>query len=431
MKSAPVPDCAIDQQLADTNAPIVRRRLGSFRVVLPSILLGLPLGIAMNRCLDSSVDSQFREALRMVQRRDPIRANEILRRVVVAQPTNHYAWVALAAVAYDLGDFAAAVAAARQIPDATIYAGKARLIEGDGWYSMNRVREAERAWREALRVAPDMSVPRIRLARIFAAQIRREELAAILWEIYDRDEATPVEMCQLTTTSFIHWKPDVVELLAPWATADADDHHTRRALCHYAMDVGRFQPAIDELESMHRDRPDDDATRLALAKAYLRSGRLDAAKTLLADAPRTESLIGRWRQLRGSWALAMGSYDAAVAELESAVATLSFDLPTHEQLARAMRLTGRAHDSERHAIAAQTLMSIREQCLMLEASGFWLERAHALVVLCERMGMNEQALGWARLGAASFPEDTTLQSAVARLNGSSKMSSRRSPKEHQ
>lgn len=110
---------------------------------------------------------------------------------------------------------------------------------------------------------------------------------------------------------------------------------------------GYYQSAIDLLQKVRLERPDDPTAVVTLVDCYLMIGRYDDALTLLGETAAEHSPDAGWQEARGSAFVLVGRYAEAVEALNRAVELAPERLSARYALGKLYETLGRKDDAIR------------------------------------------------------------------------------------
>ena len=220
-----------------------------------------------------------REVSAAVKVTDWGRAEAALARLTWYRPDDLEAIRLRVGIAEQRGDLAAAARALAAVPDSVPESPSAHVRRGLILKELYRAREAEAAFRAALRLAPRLPEPRRELVALLGIERRADEQEKELWELHDR-AGCPIEALRLLAQSTVIIPPgtlaktsDEGAVLERCLAADPDDSHLRPPLARFYRLRGETDAARRLLESWLRDHPDDPSARVEWLACLARRGR--------------------------------------------------------------------------------------------------------------------------------------------------------------
>ena len=334
-------------------------------------------------------------------------------------------WFLRAELAAIKEHLAEALADLENVPDEHPIAAEAHLIAGQIERRRNRVRYAERAFLEAVRLDSSLALAHRELIRIYAIQVRRAE--------FNREFQVLVGLTTLSFDDVYHWTSvrnnlwepgDVAEELFRFVEADPEDRWSRLALADVFRRMGRSVQSLRTLSVL----PADDAEALAIRAQIaldLEDGK--EADKLLEAGPADNPTLAR---LRGRKALAARDVAAALRNFKIAYAADPDDSETLNGLRVAYWLNGN------HAEAT----SFKETSANLARLNTLLQRGHAerakenlklmrdFGIACAALHRDSEARAWLGLAIAGDPLDSEAQKALSRLPPTARVAGQASQK---
>jgi predicted Zn-dependent protease len=339
-------------------------------------------------------------------------AETALRRLEQLRPPTAQDWLMRAQLAIARNRSDEARAALVQIPDSDPLAVTARVSEGYIELYAHRARAAEVAFRRVLAIDPKQPKVRRELAKLFALQGRRSELAAqylALSELEPLSFDDAFQWCEAPDGD-----PEPAESAAAlerYVKADPDDRWSRLSLAENLRKLGRLAEAESVLSALPKTDVESQVARARLARDR---GDNPAAEDLLSTVPNTQAEAAR---LRGE--LALARHDAAAAtQFFRAAQTAD---PDHRDtlfgLGQALRLSGKDDEAKpllQAAWARDKLAVLLERALTPD--GRKEPRVlRQLGACCADLSCLPEARAWFKLAIAADPLDPESQKALFRL----------------
>jgi tetratricopeptide (TPR) repeat protein len=305
-----------------------------------------------------------------------------------------------------------ALADLEHVPDEHPIAAEGHLIAGQIERRRNRVRHAERAFLDALRLDPSMALAHRELIRIYGIQVRRRE--------FNREFQALQNLMSLPFDDVYHWTAGrnnlwdvavVLDDLTRFVAADADDRWSRLALADIFRRMGRGAQSLSTVSLLPQDDPEALAIRAQIALDE-QDGK--DADRLLAAGPLDNPTLAR---LRGRKALAGRDVPAAIRNFRIAYAADPDDSETLNGLRVAYWLSG----NEKEATF------FKETSANLARLNTLLQRGHAEAaktdwnlmrdfgITCASLHRDSEARAWLGLVIAANPLDSEAQKALFRL----------------
>jgi tetratricopeptide (TPR) repeat protein len=326
-----------------------------------------------------------------------------------------------ARVAMARGRTEEALAALAQVPDDHPRAAEARLRQGQLELRRDRVRAAEHALREALRLFPRLVQARRELVYIYGMQLRRAELGEQFLALAELGPLTFRDAFVWTISMGFPWDPaETVKMLERFVKADSGDRWSRLALAEAMRELGRLDQAEEVLRPLGEADPD---ARAALAQVALDKGAVTVAETLLADGPIDHPGLA---VLRGQMALLRHDGAAALEHLRIALKAAPEDRNTQFYLGKALQVTG-----DREAARPLLEAADRQDALsnLVARAGTKTGQTDPRLAMrigaaCEAAHRLPQAVAWYKLAFTHDPLDPEVRRALARLEAATRDSTR-------
>jgi Flp pilus assembly protein TadD len=301
---------------------------------------------------------------------------------------------------------------------------RARLLfmEGQAFKSVDRMADAETAWKELsefdpLHPMPDDLVAKavMELLELYALEERWEEARRLIWRAYDRaeppDRPSLLVMRMRTELERIAPATSVVKLRR-FVAAAPEDWEARRALALAEHATGNDREATRLMQACMEERPEDPRGWRDYLKLLHEQGNLDSLDQALARVPaaaaddpavlRSRAIV---QEQRGDWEDAAGTYRRLL-DKEKANGESLF------RLAAAEERLGQHESARKHRDESRVIRDARgdlNQAFQeyLEASGAERPQPKALAAavgrlasLCETLGWKREAEAWAQLAPA-------------------------------
>jgi thioredoxin-like negative regulator of GroEL len=207
--------------------------------------------------------------------------------------------------------------------------GTLLFMEAQAFKSVDRMADAEAAWKglaafDPLHPMPDTLTAKavLELLELYALEERWDEARRLIWRAYDHAE--PIDRPQLLImrmrTELERITPSVsVVKLRRYLAAAPEDHEARRALALAEHANGHASEALGLIREYLESRPDDPRGRRDYLNVLYEQGDADGMERALAQAPAPAAdnpEVGRYRaivaEMRGDWAGAAATYRALV-----------------------------------------------------------------------------------------------------------------------
>jgi tetratricopeptide (TPR) repeat protein len=303
-----------------------------------------------------------------------------------------------------------------------------RLNEGKAFSSLGRNDQAERAWKEALRLEPLVPEAAWDLLGLYYIQGRRVEaqrlgMAQYAIEPDPRDRAQL--LLELIRQDAQPIGPDSrIQTLEPLVRAHPEDFHTAIALSLALIRFNRIDEGVSILRDQVRRQAGQPETWDALLQGLHESRRPDELAEALAKVPPGLSVDPRFERHRAAIAQGRRDWSTAADGYLRAWRADPFDSQVLYQLSRVLKAAGRPEEAEAFALKVRAAHEARGQILPLykEADAEKTlgvaphsDLYHRLADLRERMGRPDEALAWHRLVLRDQSDDPASREAVARL----------------
>jgi hypothetical protein len=305
-----------------------------------------------------------------------------------------------------------ALADLEHVPDDHPLAAEGRLIAGQIEHRRNRVRYAEIAFLDALRLDQSMAQAHRELIRIYGIQVRRRE--------FNREFQALQSLIGLPFDDVYHWTAGrnnlwdvavVLDDLTRFVAADAGDRWSRLALADVFRRMGRGAEALSTINVLSQDDPEAVAIRAQIALDE-QDGK--GADRLLAAGPLDNPTLAR---LRGRKALASRDVSAAIRNFRIAYAADPDDSETLNGLRVAYWLSGDENEAKFFKETAANLARLNTLLQRGRAEGAKqdLNLMRDFGITCASLHRNSEARAWLGLAIAGNPFDSEAQKAIYRL----------------
>jgi tetratricopeptide (TPR) repeat protein len=315
-----------------------------------------------------------------------------------------------------------ALADLARIPDASPLGALAHLRTGQIELRRDRWRHAEAALRTARRLDPRLVQAHRELIYLYSMQSRRDELDARFRSLSELTALSFDDVFRWCLTRNTQWEPrEILAAMTGCVRADPADRWSRLALAGARRRVGRIDDAESALEPLPAS---DNAARILRAEIALDRGDDRAVAALLAGGPEDDPGLAR---LRGRTALARHDGTTALRHFRIAAAADPDDRDTLFGLAAALVLTGKEAEAAPFLAAARARdhLSSLIQRAAAPASRDNLELLRQLGAACEAVSHSAEARSWYLLVLEKDPFDSEARAAIERLEVNSKSEIRR------
>ena len=310
------------------------------------------------------------------------------------------------AIARDRGDDAIEILDA--IEDDAPLARQARLLAGQIALRRDRLKAAEEAFHEALKLDPGLSQARLELIYIYGYQSRSEDLSEQFAALAARGPLGYSRVLLWSLIRGVQWTPqEIVELLSKAVKADPTDGVSRIALADALITLNRFDEADATLAPLSIEDPDVRAARGRLA---LERNDVAALRGLIEQGPSRHAGLA---MLRGKLALLERDPNSAVDAYRIALELIPNDRDALSGLAQALNQSGKTSEA---AGIAERLNRVTTLANLIGVAGAdraekGIDQLLALGEACEAIGLVGQARAWYQLALQLDPLDRRVQSA--------------------
>jgi tetratricopeptide (TPR) repeat protein len=304
-----------------------------------------------------------------------------------------------------------ALADLARIPDAAPKGALARLRTGQIELRRDRWRHAEAALRTATQLDPELVQAHRELIFLYSMQSRRAELGAEFRSLSALTALGFDDVFRWCLTRNTQWEPrEIIAVMSRCVRADPADRWSRLALADALRRVGR----IDDAESALEPLPESDsAARIRRAEIALDRGDDRAVEALLAGGPADDPGLAR---LRGRTALARHDGPTALGHFRIAAAADADDRDTLFGLAAALVQTG--HEAEAAPLLAAARARDHLASLIQRAAApagrDSLDLLRSLGAACEAVGHGPEARAWYTLALEKDPFDSESRKGLER-----------------
>jgi tetratricopeptide (TPR) repeat protein len=292
---------------------------------------------------------------------------------------------------------------------------EARYREGQSYMQIDRAKDAEAAWLEAIEDDPLHPAPADlfhdacqELLKLYAIEDRFEDAYPVMWAAYDR--AAPVDHPALLAMRI---RPELervapkqtISLLERYVAAAADDKEALRALARAEQALGRPADAARHFQQCLKGWPNNVRAWRDYLGMLLEQGDLDAFVALLAKAPKSADSDAETWMFRGVAREKAGDWEAAAAHFQKAI-DLNPAVPKYYfRLAMAEERLGLRKQAATHRKRTQEMNEARRQLPGALADYFAArDSSHSSgpnrMTTCRHLAAICETLGWARAAQA-------------------------------
>jgi tetratricopeptide (TPR) repeat protein len=312
-----------------------------------------------------------------------------------------------------------ALADLSRVPDDHYMAPQARLLAGQLELRRDRVRFAELALREAVRLSPDLVQAHRELIYIYGMQLRRKEIS--------REFLALSQLVDLTFDNAFHWcllrnnvweAREVVQSLSRYVAADPQDRWSRLAIAENFRRMGQHAEAERTLAPLPREDPEANVIRIQIA---VDSQDRQCAEELLALGRDDDPELAR---LRGREALARRDAQGALRYFRIAYAADPDNGEVVRGLYSTLELLGKTEEAGPLRERARNLDVLNKLILRVDTGSNRKAQRDAdlmrqLGAVCAALNRTAEARTWLKLAIARDPLDAEAQKALFRLGRAS------------
>jgi tetratricopeptide (TPR) repeat protein len=347
------------------------------------------------------------------------RAEAALARLAWYRPDDFEAIRLRVEIALHRGDRGAAVRLLEAVPDSARESAWAHLQRGLILKELYRAREAEAAFRVALRRAPGLPEPRRELVALLGIERRADEQEKELWELHDR-AGRAIEALRLLAQSTVTIPPgtlaktsDEGAVLERCLAADPGDPHVRPPLARFYRRRGETDAARRLLEPWLHDHPDDPVARVEWLACLLDEGDVDLASPWFEAPPPYCRGRADFLRLRGDWFGFQGKYTDALVAYDEAVRQAPRDPEARYQLARALGAAGRVDEAALALAYHQRLQELALLAAGVAEANPAPDRLNEVGRVCGALGRQREARAWFVQALRLNPADAEARAALA------------------
>ncbi|MDX2037339.1 MAG: tetratricopeptide repeat protein [Isosphaeraceae bacterium] len=395
------------------------------------LLVVLPAAWVLRGGPSAPPRSSLDEAIRLARAQRFDEAETLAARFLAAVPTDSRARLLVAQLQLSRSEPKATEALTTlevADPDDRPLAALFHLERGKAHYYLGDYVAAERAWREALKLDPTVPEAGWALLDLYYVEGRSDEAAALAMKLRTtepdkrdrillllelvRAEARPLAAPLVITRleRALSRNPEDLEALLGLGRAEIRDSKLDEAIARFETAVARAPERADVWDALLTGLDDAGKTdRFAAA--------LERVPSSIRDDPRLVRHIARRAHNDQDWPNAAKLYRAAI-EYRSDQPTVAYRLSRvlralgDEPAAAAIEKRFRGFES-----AAKEVVELYEEADAIKTHGVEPQPAlyRRLADLCERLGRNDQALGWYEHILESAPDDSEARAALDRL----------------
>jgi tetratricopeptide (TPR) repeat protein len=350
-----------------------------------------------------------------------VQAESALREHLRRAPHNGEARMMLARVLAGRGDLLGCARQLHEIPFWSPRKAEALLREGQSYFKIDRAKDAEAAWLNAMRVdplhpiAPDLLYDVCQeLLKLYAIEDRWEDAYPVIWTAYDHGSPSdqPVLLAMRIRPELERVAPtETIEILRRFVAAAPDDWEALRALARAEQALGNPTEAARLFQVCLEASPDNFRAWRDKLAMFLEDGDQDAFLALLEKPPKSaESEHETWmfRAIAGESGRdlqAAAKYFRKAIELNPFVSKYYYRLAMVEQRLglHEVAKSHRARTKEMNEARAQLATAYSDYFDMSERTNDDPTKAAVckhITSICETLGWSRAAQGWSRLASA-------------------------------
>lgn len=288
------------------------------------------------------------------------------------------------------------------------------LLRADwSFRELARFSEAEHAYQEALRLAPENLAANRGLAELLATCARSREAIPSILQVIRQDPNTELLILLLREEGSIANQ----ELLNQARRKAPEDPAPLIGLAWHAASDGDHERAQEFLQAAVALDPEHEASQLALGRQWLASGRYDQLLSWYRDLPVQPVQRAEFWILRGELAEHVGQPKAAIrCYWEAGRLSPELDRPCI-RLISLLNSEGRAEMSQPFAARLQDLLRVGEaqSQMLLKAGEAGIDEFLALINAYNQAGRIWEAHAWCRLAVELHPEHESARPLLAEL----------------
>lgn len=303
-------------------------------------------------------------------------------------------------------------AALSPITDDSGQASLAWLARGQVERARSRMAVAERHFRRALEIDPDLIPARYELIYLYGMELRRPELHEQFREVARRRPLPFRDVFLWCLSRRVDWDPQgSYQELSRYLEADPDDRKARLALADCLRLATRFDEGLEALAKLPENDPD---ARVLRARLLLDQGDMPGAEAVLAEGPADDPGLARFR---GRLALARRDWPVAVEQFRIGLKADPDDRDALFGLGQALNQLGQADEARPYlkAAADQDLAATLMTRAALDSAKGDVNLIRSLGAAFEATGRRDEARAWYRLLIDKDPLDANAQQALFRL----------------
>jgi tetratricopeptide (TPR) repeat protein len=288
---------------------------------------------------------------------------------------------------------------------------EALLREGQAYLQIDRAKDAETAWLEALKDDPLHPATTSlyhdvcqELLKLYAVQDRWEDAFPVMWRAYEHANPVdyPVLLAMRLRAELERIAPkESIAVLRKYAAADPKDWEAREAVARAEMLLGRHSEAARAFQDCIAGRPDNVRAWRDYLTMLLDNGELDTFLTVLNQPPPSADTEPETWLFRAVAHEKAGDRESARAEYERAIRLNPFVPKYHYRLAMLQERMGLREEAKVHRQRNKEMNEARVELRQAYADFFAVQAQHGLgslkmAAICRRLATICETLGWAR-----------------------------------
>jgi tetratricopeptide (TPR) repeat protein len=349
-----------------------------------------------------------------IGREQYVLAEAALREHLRRSPWNGGARMMLARTLASRNDFLGCARQLHRIPDWSPQKAEALYREGQSYLKIDRARDAESAWLEAIKDDPLHPSPSDifhdacqELLKLYAIEDRWDDAYPVLWRAYDR--AAPIDRpvllsmrmrCELERVAH----KESIETLRRYA-AMPGDREALRALARAELALGLHAEAATHFQACLQGQPDNVWAWRDYLSMLLEQGDLNEFLAVLAKAPASAEGEPETWAFRGVAREKSGDWEGAANCFHTAIEINPYNATYHYRLAMAEERLGDREQALVHRRRTKTINEARAQLPAAYADYSASSSPRELgapdaVTACRHLAKICETLGWARAAQA-------------------------------
>lgn len=358
------------------------------------------------------VDRLRRQAQMLMQVHDLESARPIIARLNGRSTVGDEDRLLLGVLRKEEGRLDDAESALAPIGDDSSQAALTYLARGQIDRERYRMADAERDFKRALEIDPNLIAARYELIYLYGMELRRPELHEQFREVARRRALPFRDVFLWCLTRRVDWDPQgSYAELSKYLAADPDDRQARLALADSFRLLTRFDEGLETLAKL----PDDDPeARVLRARILLDQGDQLGAEAIFDAGPADDPGLARFR---GRLALARRDWNAAIEQFRIGLEADPSDRDALFGLGQALNQLGRPDEARPYlkSAADYDLVASLMTKAALDSAKDDTQLIRSLGAAFETIGRRDEARAWYRLLIDRDPLDQDAQQALYRL----------------